>query len=96
MTMYKREVIHSASFRRDYKRAKRQGKNMQLLREIIELLANDKPLPEKYHDHALSGNWQGHRECHVTPDWLLVYKKTASDGLVLVLVRIASHSDLRF
>jgi mRNA interferase YafQ len=93
---YKREVHYSAPFRRDYKKAKKQGKDIGLLREIIGKLANDEPLDEKHRDHALSGNWKGHRECHVTPDWLLVYRKGDKGELLLVLARVASHSDLDF
>jgi len=64
------------------------AKNISLLNEVIVKLANDEPLPEKYRDHALSGNWKGHRECHISPDWLLVYKKTTDGGLHLFLIRI--------
>ena len=92
--MNKREIKRSTEFKRDYKRAKRQRKDITLLLEIIELLANDIPLPEKHRDHALVGNWRGYRECHVTPDWLLVYKKTDSNKLLLSLARIESHSNL--
>jgi mRNA interferase YafQ len=96
MTNTKREVRHSTEFKRDYKRAKKQGKNIALLFEIIEMLANDKLLPPKYYDHSLSGKWKGYRECHVTPDWLLVYRKTDNNQLLLLLARVASHSDLDF
>lgn len=96
MTDTKREVRRTAEFKRGYKKAKKQGKDIALLLKIIEMLANDEPLPKKYFDHALSGNWKGYRECHVTPDWLLVYKKTATGKLLLLLTRIASHSDLDF
>ena len=92
----KREVRRSSEFKRDYKRAKKQGKDTSRLLEVIEMLANDKPLPLKYRDHALSGNWKGYRECHITPDWLLVYRKTDNDELLLLLARAASHSDLDF
>ena len=94
--MTKREVRRSAQFRKDVRLAHKQGKDISLLDELIVRLANDEPLLEKYRDHALSGNWKGHRECHVSPDWLLVYKKTSDGGLFLSLIRIASHSDLRF
>ena len=94
--MYKRDVQYSTQYRRDYKKAKKQGKNIALLREVIGLLANDEPMPEKYRDHALQGNWKGYRECHVTPDWLLVYRKTSNSELLLILTRLASHSDLDF
>ena len=92
----KRSVVRSTQFRKDLRRAYKQGKDISLLEQIIELLADDIPLPEKHRDHALQGNWVGHRECHVTPDWLLVYKKTDDGKLLLILVRIASHSDLDF
>jgi len=94
--MNKRDIHYSTSFRRDYKKTKKQGKDITLLEKIITMLANDEPLPAKYRDHALIGNWKGHRECHVTPDWLLVYRKSDEGGLLLVLVRVASHSDLDF
>jgi len=94
--MTKREVRRSAQFRKDVRLAHKQGKDISLLDELIVRLANDEPLSEKYRDHALSGNWKGHRECHVSPDWLLVYKKTSDGGLFLSLIRVASHSDLKF
>ena len=94
--MTKREVHHSAQFRKDVRLAHKQGKDIGLLNKVIIKLANDEPLPEKYRDHALSGNWKGHRECHVTPDWLLVYKKTSDADLFLFLIRVASHNDLKF
>jgi len=94
--MTKREVRRSAQFRKDVRLAHKQGKDISLLDDVIVKLANDEPLSEMYRDHALSGNWKGHRECHVSPDWLLVYKKTSDGGLFLSLIRIASHSDLKF
>jgi len=93
---YKRDVQYSAQYRRDYKKAKKQGQNITSLREVIGLLANDEPLPEKHRDHALQGNWKGYRECHVVPDWLLVYRKSDNGELLLVLARVASHSELDF
>ena len=97
MTDTKREVQRSTQFKRDYKKAiKQPNRNIALLLEIIEMLANDKPLPEKHRDHALTGNWKGYRECHVSPDWLLVYQKIDGNRLVLALARIASHSELDF
>jgi len=92
----KRDIIQSAKFRKDVRRAARQGKDIALLVQIIDMLADDISLPEKYRDHALSGNWKGHRECHIAPDWLLVYRKSDKGELILILVRIASHSDLDF
>ena len=60
------------------------------------MLADDIPLHEKHRDHALKGIWKGYRECHITPDWLLVYKKTNKNELQLILARLASHSELDF
>ena len=71
----------------------KRGLDMSLLDEVITLLASGEPLDEKYHDHALGGDYAGHRECHVAPDWLLVYY-TLDDILVLTLARTGSHSDL--
>jgi len=92
----KRDIQYSTQYRLDYKKAKKQGKDLALLRDIVHMLANDIPLPVKHRDHALSGSWKGYRECHVTPDWLLVYRKTDKGELVLSLARIASHSNLDF
>ena len=66
---------------------------MALLYEVVGLLETGNPLPQKYLDHPLKGNWKGFRECHVAPDWLLVYRYEA-DTLILVLQRTGSHSDL--
>jgi len=68
--MYKREVKLSSQYKRDYEKAKKQDKDLTLLRDVIGQLANDEPLSPKYRDHALKGKWKGHRECHLTPDWL--------------------------
>jgi mRNA interferase YafQ len=92
----KREIFRSNQFRKDLRLSVRQGKDIKLLEEIITKLANDEPLPENHRDHALKGNWIGHRECHVTPDWLLVYRKSDNDRLLLMLIRLASHSNLNF
>ena len=70
-----------------------QGRNTDKLLRIIEQLANGEPLEAKYRDHDLSGDYQGWRECHIEPDWLLVYK-LLDDVLVLLLNRIGSHSEL--
>ena len=69
------------------------GKDLSLLDDIVTMLANGEVLPEKNHDHELSGSWKGHRECHIQPDWLLIYKMTES-ALILMLVRTGSHRDL--
>lgn len=86
-------VKATAQFRKDYKLAMKRGLNIALLDEAITILASGAPLPEKYRDHALTGNWLGHRECHILPDWLLIYQRK-EDVLILTLTRTGSHSDL--
>ena len=66
---------------------------IELLERVVELLAAGETLPEKNKDHALTGNWVGHRECHILPDWLMVYR-VEDDVLVLTLTRTGSHGDL--
>lgn len=87
------DIRYQSRFRRDVRLLARRGYDMQRLQVAIELLQADQALPEQYHDHALSGNWSGFRECHVGPDWLLVYKVIRSE-LVLVCVRTGTHSDI--
>jgi mRNA interferase YafQ len=72
---------------------KKRGKDLSLLDEIVGKLQRDEPLEEKNHDHDLTGNFTGFRECHIEPDWLLVYYKT-DEVLTLTLVNTGSHSDL--
>ena len=67
--------------------------DIALLDDIIRILSRGEPLPEKKRDHALTGDWVGHRECHILPDWLLVYR-IENDVLVLTLARTGTHSDL--
>lgn len=86
-------IKYQAAFKKDYKRIVKRGYDMRLLEKVIELLANQKPLPEKNRDHQLSGDYAGCRECHITPDWLLVYE-VADEELILYLTRTGSHSDL--
>ena len=93
----KRTIKRTALFKREYKKAKKQKKDIPLLLKLINKLANDEPLPENYRDHALTGDWKGYRECHVNPDWLLVYSKETDSGeLLLVLTRLTNHNVLRF
>lgn len=89
----KYEIAFTNQFKKDLKLARKQGKDEEKLFEVIEKLANDIALDEKQKDHALVGNYVGCRECHVTPDWLLVYKKQ-ENILVLLLYRLGSHSEL--
>ena len=83
----------TAVFRKDYKHAIRRGLKITLLDAVIEILASGETLPEKHRDHVLSGDYEGFRECHIAPDWLLIYR-IEDDVLVLVLSRTGSHSDL--
>ena len=89
----KYSVKATSQFKRDYKRAMKRGLNMEWLDRIITALAMGEALPEKNRDHALSGQWSGHRECHVQPDWLLIYQ-IDGDVLVLTLTRTGTHADL--
>ena len=89
----KYEVRFTTQFKKDLKLAKKQGKDTEKLFAVIEKLANGETLEEKYRDHDLSGNYKGCRECHIEPDWLLVYE-VIDDVLVLMLYRDGSHSDL--
>ena len=91
--MTKYTIKNTAQFKKDFKLAKRRNMDMHLLKDVVAQLANDEPLDEKHRDHALTGNWAGHRECHILPDWLLVYR-IEDDVLVLVLTRLGEHSDL--
>lgn len=83
----------SGKFRRDLKIAARRGYCIELLTEVIVKLAACETLPEKYRDHSLSGNFQGCRECYITPDWLLIYEISENE-LILYLTRTGTHSDL--
>jgi mRNA interferase YafQ len=90
-----RRIERTSAFRRDFKREKRSGLGSELdslVAEIVSLLVEDKPLPAKNRDHVLTGNWRDHRECHLRPDLLLIYRKLDAD--VLQLVRMGSHSEL--
>jgi len=86
-------IKYQTSFKKDYKRIKKRGYNTRLLQEVIELLATEKELPAKYHEHSLIGNYAGCKECHITPDWLLIYEIN-NDELILYLTRTGTHSDL--
>jgi len=90
-----REVRYTSRFKRDYKREKsgRHGKELDdLISSIVELLAEDMPLPVLNRDHPLAGDWSDHRDCHIKPDLVLIYRKVQDD--FLDLVRLGSHSEL--
>ena len=83
----------TTKFKKDYKRMKKQGKDMSLLGEVIDILLAENSLDEKYRDHPLSGNYVGFRECHILPDWLLIYA-IDKNQLILTASRTGTHSDL--
>ena len=89
----KYSIERTAQFKRDFKLAEKQGLDMTELAKVITILANGDKLPDKYRDHELQGNYKDYRECHIEPDWLLIYK-ISSNILVLSLVRTGSHSRL--
>jgi mRNA interferase YafQ len=86
-------VKPTAKFQKDLKRVQRRGYNTDLLTEVIEKLAIGEILDAQYNDHPLKGNYSGCRECHITPDWLLIYK-VSGNSLFLFLTRTGTHSDL--
>ena len=83
----------TSQYKKDVKRAKKRNYNMDELYSVISKLANDKPLEDRYRDHSLDGNWSGHRELHIRPDWLLIYQKK-DNLLILELARTGTHADL--
>ena len=83
----------TSKFQKDLKRIQKRGFDLSLLTAVIKKLAAGEPLPEKNRDHFLSGNFSGCRECHITPDWLLIYELDG-DNLFLYLTRTGTHSDL--
>lgn len=86
-----RRLHYSTPFKRDYKRLKKRGADMDKLTDAIALLMNDKPLPERFKDHPLQGEYQGARDCHLAPDWVLIYALTENE---LRLIRMGTHADL--
>jgi mRNA interferase YafQ len=89
----KYEIIRTSQFKKDYKLSKKRGKDLKLLYAVIEMLAKGQKLPEQNKDHQLSGGYVGYRECHIQPDWLLIYKITDKE-LILTLTRTGTHSEL--
>ena len=81
------------AYKKSYKRAKKRGLNLKLLDDVIEALGQGHKLDAKYRDHALHGNWEGFRECHIQLDWLLIYL-VENDLLTLTLVETGTHSDI--
>ena len=85
------KAVQGAQFRKDAKRAEKRGKDMSKLRALVLLMLEQQPLPSRYRDHALKGEWTGLRDVHIEPDWLLIYYV---DGDDLHLVRTGTHADL--
>ncbi len=85
------KIYYTDQFKRDYKRVKKQNKDLNKLRMVVGKLVAKETLELKYEDHPLRGNWKGFRDCHLEPDWLLIYK--ASEA-TLILERTGSHSEL--
>lgn len=86
-------VKFTSQFKKDYKKAQKQHKDMNILKDVVNMLANGEALPKKYCDHTLIGNYKGKRECHLEPDWLLIYEYDGEE-LILWLARTGTHSDL--
>jgi mRNA interferase YafQ len=85
------EIVQSSRFKRDIKKARKQGKPLAELQTAIKIIVQQKPLPKKFRDHNLGGDYANFRECHIRPDWLLIYKITERE---LQLARVGSHSEL--
>ena len=83
----------TVQFRRDYKKMRKRGLDRALIESVIDTLLREKPLAPKYRDHALTGNYKGFRECHIQPDWLLIYKIDRGN-LILTAARTGTHADL--
>lgn len=89
----KYEILRTTQFKKDYKLAIKRGLDINKLVKVITLLADGEVLTAEFKDHSLVGNYSGYRECHVQPDWLLVYK-IEEEKLILTLYRTGTHSDL--
>ena len=89
----KYEVRFTNQFKKDIKLAQKQGKDIEKLFSVVDILASGEPLPAKFRDHDLTGDYKGCRECHIEPDWLLIYEKD-NGLLILMLNRVGSHSEL--
>jgi mRNA interferase YafQ len=84
-------VAQTKQFKKDVKRMRKRGKDLEKVKAVIDLLVAEEPLPPKNRDHKLGGNWIGRRDCHIEPDWILIYKLTEDE---LLLERTGTHSDL--
>jgi len=84
-------VAQTKQFKKDVRRMRKRGKDLEKVKAVIELLVAGEPLPPKNRDHKLGGNWIGRRDCHIEPDWILIYKLSEDE---LLLERTGTHSDL--
>lgn len=84
-------IVYSKQFKKDIKKIQKQNKSLQLILSIVDILVNHQPLPKKYKNHKLIGNYSGYQELHIQPDWLLIYKITHD---TLYIARTGSHSEL--
>ena len=85
------DLIYKNSFHKDWKRLKKRNYNYDKLENVLNLLIHRQPLPNSFRLHTLQGEWAGYKECHIAPDWLLIYLETATS---IILVRTGTHSDL--
>ena len=86
-----KHIFQTSQFKRDFKRIKKRGKDLSKLKGVVSTIAKSELLEERHRDHALCGKWTGSRDCHIEPDWILIYRV---DGESLFLERTGSHSDL--
>jgi len=87
------KIRYTNKFKKDFKSISKRNYDTKKLENVVKLISQQVTLPEKYRDHFLTGNWKGFRECHIEPDWLLIYK-IEHDILTLTLTRTGTHSDL--
>ena len=87
------KISHSTQFKKDLKLLRKRGYNLDLLGKVVDTLSKEQELPTKYKNHTLTGSYKGYLECHIKPDWLLIYK-IDKGKLILVLTRTGTHSDL--
>jgi mRNA interferase YafQ len=85
------KVFYTSQFKKDFKRLKRQQKDISKFAAIVDVLASGKLLDRKFKEHRLAGEWKNHRDCHIEPDWILIYRITENE---LILERMGSHSEL--
>jgi len=84
-------ITQTKQFKKDFRKQLKRGKKPEKLFDFLEILVKEREIPQKYKDHALRGNWVGRRDCHIEPDWVLIYQKREKE---IVLERTGSHSDL--